>query len=416
MRRLDADRHRHRRRTGGVDARCGRRATAVRRRPSRVDPSRSMRERRGRTASVARDVDGAHVDALGRAVRDGAVADGEAGGDRVVAAHDLGPGDLAEVPVEARRRCRRTCRSGRDGRSRRWSGSCRAAAVRGGCRRSRRPRRRTTRRPVHWAPVPMSVTSPPITKLGRRPASARISISIEVVVVLPCVPATPSDRACAQIDASMPARREHGDADRAAPRRARCCRRGIARRRGDRIEAVHERSGRGRRARRRRRLGRGRAPDARAGRMPDTVWPISASARAIALMPGPADADDVQPARLPDRAGRPVRDARARRSGGIGERGRVVTMATMLRPPARSNWPRRRCGAPRPGADAVAPARSRAAGSPASAVDLGAAGSVESRRLGSITAPPAVGEPRDVVASGGPRPRPTTARGSPACR
>ena len=33
-----------------------------------------------------------------------------------------------------------------------------------------------------------------------------ISISIEVVVVLPCVPATASERAWAQIDASMPAR------------------------------------------------------------------------------------------------------------------------------------------------------------------------------------------------------------------
>jgi hypothetical protein len=64
--------------------------------------------------------------------------------------------------------------------------------------------------PVHCAPVPMSVTSPPITKLGRRPASARISMSIDVVVVLPWVPATASDLACAQIDASMPARRSTG--------------------------------------------------------------------------------------------------------------------------------------------------------------------------------------------------------------
>ena len=53
----------------------------------------------------------------------------------------------------------------------------------------------------------MSVTSPPMTKLGRNCASARMSISIDVVVVLPWVPATPSDFARAQIDASMPARR-----------------------------------------------------------------------------------------------------------------------------------------------------------------------------------------------------------------
>jgi hypothetical protein len=52
----------------------------------------------------------------------------------------------------------------------------------------------------------MSVTSPPITKLGRRPASAITNISIEVVVVLPCVPATASVLAMAQIEASIPAR------------------------------------------------------------------------------------------------------------------------------------------------------------------------------------------------------------------
>ena len=60
------------------------------------------------------------------------------------------------------------------------------------------------RHPVHCAPVPMSVTSPPMMKLGRSRASASISISIDVVVVLPCVPATPSDRAWAQIDGQHP--------------------------------------------------------------------------------------------------------------------------------------------------------------------------------------------------------------------
>ena len=43
-------------------------------------------------------------------------------------------------------------------------------------------------------------------KLGARPASARMSISIDVVVVLPCVPATPIAWAWAHIAASMPAR------------------------------------------------------------------------------------------------------------------------------------------------------------------------------------------------------------------
>ena len=52
----------------------------------------------------------------------------------------------------------------------------------------------------------MSVTSPPMMNDGRNSAAARISISIEVVDVLPCVPATPSDFDCAQIDDSIPAR------------------------------------------------------------------------------------------------------------------------------------------------------------------------------------------------------------------
>ncbi len=43
-------------------------------------------------------------------------------------------------------------------------------------------------------------------------------MSIDVVVVLPCVPATPSDRARAQIAASMPARRRTGTPSRCASR------------------------------------------------------------------------------------------------------------------------------------------------------------------------------------------------------
>ncbi len=69
--------------------------------------------------------------------------------------------------------------------------------------------------PVQWAPVPTSLTSPPTTKLGSHPAVGRIIVSIEVVVVLPWVPATATVRAQAQIDASIPARRSIGDARRA---------------------------------------------------------------------------------------------------------------------------------------------------------------------------------------------------------
>jgi hypothetical protein len=46
---------------------------------------------------------------------------------------------------------------------------------------------------------------------GRNPAAASININIDVVDVLPWVPATASDWACAQIDDSMPGARQDGD-------------------------------------------------------------------------------------------------------------------------------------------------------------------------------------------------------------
>ena len=46
----------------------------------------------------------------------------------------------------------------------------------------------------HTALVPISLTSPPMRKLGRSPASTRIRASIDVVVVLPWVPATATQR------------------------------------------------------------------------------------------------------------------------------------------------------------------------------------------------------------------------------
>ena len=249
-----------------------------------------------RTTSKVHDpAPGGDVDRLVVGIVGGAVGDGAAGRHRcrrrtgavrVVGAQHLRPCDLAQVRGEARRRWRRRCRSARGDRRRRWSGSCRAAAARGGSGRSRRPRRRTGRRPVQPAPVPTSATSPPMTNPGASPASARISISIELVVVLPWVPATPIDRAWAQIDASMPARRSTGPPDACGPRRPRCCVGGIA------VENVTvstpwttSRSW----------------PDVQPApggpqpvehgssrrSLPDTSWPIWASTSAMALMPGP---------------------------------------------------------------------------------------------------------------------------------
>ena len=54
--------------------------------------------------------------------------------------------------------------------------------------------------------VPTSCSSLPMTKDGCRPAARRMSVTIDDVVVLPWVPATATDRDCAQIDASMPDR------------------------------------------------------------------------------------------------------------------------------------------------------------------------------------------------------------------
>ena len=190
--------------------RCARRAAAGatspsarrRRRPALDGEAERAVGRRARRRRARRR--------LAEAVRDGAVAGRQLG---------AAPGRRRRAPSarrsgrgsgRSRRRAPRTCRSARGSRARRCAGSCRAAAARGACRRSRRPRRRASSPPVQWAPVPASVTSPPTMKLGASPASARISISIDVVVVLPCVPATPIDRAWAQIDASIPARRSVG--------------------------------------------------------------------------------------------------------------------------------------------------------------------------------------------------------------
>ena len=68
----------------------------------------------------------------------------------------------------------------------------------------------------HAALVPISLTSPPIRKDGCRPASTRISASMEAVVVLPWVPATAMHRRRAAIPASASARLRTGTPSRRA--------------------------------------------------------------------------------------------------------------------------------------------------------------------------------------------------------
>ena len=63
---------------------------------------------------------------------------------------------------------------------------------------------------------------------ARSPASARISISIDVVVVLPCVPATAERSGLGADRRQHPGPAQRRDAESCAPRRARCCVAGIA--------------------------------------------------------------------------------------------------------------------------------------------------------------------------------------------
>ena len=75
-----------------------------------------------------------------------------------------------------------------------------------------------TRRVSHTALVPISLTSPPMRKLGRSPASTRMSASIDVVVVLPWVPDTATHRRHAAMAASASARLQHHAGPGAGPR------------------------------------------------------------------------------------------------------------------------------------------------------------------------------------------------------
>ena len=122
-------------------------------------------------------------------------------------------------------------------------------------------------------------------KLGVMPASASISMSIDVVVVLPCVPATPIARAWAQIAASIPARRSVG-IPRSRAARSSTLVSGIA---VDDVTASHPATISGSWPT------ETATPAARTRSstgwvltsLPDTVWPISARVIAIADMPGP---------------------------------------------------------------------------------------------------------------------------------
>ena len=173
--------------------------------------------------------------------------------------------------------------------------------------------------------VPISLTSAPITNDGRRPASTRMSASMDAVVVLPCVPATARQRRVAQMAAST--------SERGATRMPRAMRLAQLRilglhRRGVRhgVGALHvlglmpdrDANPAGAQALGHRRILQVRARDA----MTHVVQDQRDGAH-----PGAADADDVDPPRPGEvegrcvsghgrrpvrRPGRPRRDARAR--------------------------------------------------------------------------------------------------------
>ena len=147
---------------------------------------------------------------------------------------------------------------------------------------------------------------------GLRPASTSTSASIDDVVVLPCVPDTAMHRRVAAIAPRISARRAtantavRGRDDLGVARRDRGRHRhefGAVDQRGVVTDVDVDAT----------RLGAGsRLPDSLRS-LPDTVWPIAASTLAIALMPGAADADDVDPPR--PREIQDVSHARAPRRG-----------------------------------------------------------------------------------------------------
>ena len=93
------------------------------------------------------------------------------------------------------------------GRPRRWSPPRSRATAAGTSRRSRRPRPGTARRcrPARSPRLPARFA--PIAKDGSSPAASAAAVSSEVVVVLPWVPATATQRLPAIIAASAVARR-----------------------------------------------------------------------------------------------------------------------------------------------------------------------------------------------------------------
>ncbi len=202
----------------------------------------------------------------------------------------------------------------------------------------------------HTAPLPISFSSPPTMKEGRRPASTSTSASIDDVVVFPWVPDTATVRRVAQIAARISARR-------ATAMPAACAATTSGFRSGIAVEtatrsAPATRPRRGRRAPRHRAAASRCSPTESLRSEPDTRCPIAASTEAIADIPAPPTpttctriGTDRSIAVIGRAAGRGRRWRRRRRVGRGRGRGRPSTRgATSRRGEHRS---RRRGGARR---------------------------------------------------------------------
>ena len=100
----------------------------------------------------------------------------------------------------------------------------RSATASGTSGRSRRPRPPCTGPRPSRALLPKALSRPPMTAVGSRPARSSTSAIIEVVVVLPCAPATAMPTRRRISSASISARAITGMPRDAGPRRPRGCR------------------------------------------------------------------------------------------------------------------------------------------------------------------------------------------------
>ena len=261
----------------------------------------------------------------------------------------------------------RPCRSGRGGRAGRWSRRRRAGGRARSCRRSRRPRRRRPARCRGGRSCRVSVSSPPIANDGSTPACCRATVSIDVVVVLPLVPATATrvrpcitaNSACERWMTRRPALARRDDLGVGRPDRAGD---------DDGLGAAEVRRRRGR--------SRPVAPSARSAVMireslaslPLTGSPRASSTRAMPGHAGAADADEVHPAEQLGRRDveRQVDRERHRSSSLAGQRLRAVR-----RPARPGRRPARRASrTPQPAA--AAPGRASAPAGSASQARAGA--------------------------------------------